>query len=64
MQDRLNLICGIELGQATHDFNAADIVVSDKRLDFVIGSMHQLPNYEDFAFLDYKYYEINSYNFV
>ncbi len=58
-EDRLNLICGIELGQATHDFNAADIVVSDKRLDFVIGSMHQLPNYEDFAFLDYKYYEIN-----
>lgn len=50
---KINFINGIELGQATHDLGLADSVVSDKRLDFVIGSMHQLKGYEDFAFLDY-----------
>lgn len=49
----LNLICGIEMGQATHNFEVAEKIVSDSRLDFVIGSMHQLPRTEDFAFLDY-----------
>lgn len=55
--DRLNIISGIELGQATHDFELAEKIISDERLDFVIGSMHQLPNYDDFAFIDYN--EIN-----
>lgn len=50
---KLNLICGVEMGQATHDFDVAEKIVSDSRLDFVIGSMHQLPQTEDFAFLDY-----------
>lgn len=50
---RLNLICGVEMGQATHDFDIAEKIVSDSRLDFVIGSMHQLPKTEDFAFIDY-----------
>lgn len=54
--DKLNLICGVELGQATHDFEIAEKVVNDSRLDFVIGSMHQLPKTEDFCFLDYKSY--------
>ena len=35
------------------------MVVSDKRLDFIIGSLHQLRDYDDFAFLDYKKYDIN-----
>ena len=51
---RLNLICGVEMGQATHDFDIAERIVSDPRLDFVLGSMHQLPKTEDFCFLDYK----------
>ena len=51
---RLNLICGVELGQATHNYDIAERVVSDSRVDFVIGSMHQLPRTEDFAFLDYN----------
>lgn len=52
-KDRLDVICGIEMGQATHNFEIAEKIVSDSRLDFVIGSMHQLPRTEDFAFLDY-----------
>lgn len=51
---KLNLICGIELGQATHDFETADKVADDKRLDFIIGSMHELPGHDDFAFMDYS----------
>lgn len=51
---KLNLICGVELGQATQEFDVAEKVVSDKRLDFVIGSVHQVPDTEDFAFLDYS----------
>lgn len=53
-KDKLDFICGIELGQATHDFETAEKVVSDKRLDFIIGSMHELPAHDDFAFLDYS----------
>jgi len=47
-------INGIELGQATHDTDAAEKIISDSRLDFTIGSMHELPGRDDFAFLDYK----------
>lgn len=57
--DELNLICGVEMGQATHDFDIAEKIVSDKRLDFVLASMHQLPKTEDFCFIDYSEYSID-----
>lgn len=57
---KINFICGIELGQATHDIGLADTVVTDKRLDFIIGSMHQLRGYDDFAFMDYNNYDVPS----
>ncbi|MBP0961220.1 MAG: PHP domain-containing protein, partial [Oscillospiraceae bacterium] len=47
-------INGTELGQPIHNFDFADEVVSDERLDFVIVSMHELKGRDDFAFLDYK----------
>lgn len=53
---RLNLICGTELGSAMHDLSVAEKAVYDKRLDFVIGSVHQLRGLPDFAFIDYKKY--------
>ena len=40
--------------RATADTAVADLILSDERLDFVIGSMHELPNHDDFAFLDYS----------
>jgi len=55
----LTLVCGIELGQAILDLPMANHIVSDKRLDFVIGSIHQLENHEDFAFLDYNALDVN-----
>ncbi len=53
---RINLICGVELGQATHDHEVAEKVSQDSRLDFIIGSMHQLKNNDDFAFIKYQNY--------
>lgn len=47
-------LCGIELGQAPYDYSIADKVVSDKRLDFVIGSIHQIIGEDDFAFISYE----------
>ena len=50
---RLNLICGSELGQVLFDREAAQIVCSDKRVDFIIGSVHRIRGEKDFYFIDY-----------
>ena len=52
--DRLNLICGVELGQILHDTEAAKIVNADSRVDFIIGSVHQVMGEQDFYFIDYE----------
>ena len=51
---KLNLICGLELGQPLADMEVIEQILSDKRLDFVIASMHEMPGHDDFAFLDYS----------
>ena len=56
---KLNLLCGVEMGQATQETDIAEKIVSDKRLDFVIGSIHQIPDTEDFALLDYTVLGVN-----
>ena len=55
-EGKLNLICGTELGQATQELEVAERVAGDKRLDFILGSVHQLPDMDDFCFLDYNSY--------
>ena len=50
---RIELICGVELGQAQQHTDIAEEVVCDGRVDFIIGSLHQLPDMEDFAFIDF-----------
>lgn len=55
----LNLICGTEMGQAMHDVEIAERIVSDSRLDFVIGSVHQIKNEKDFAFINYSDYSMS-----
>lgn len=52
--DKLNLICGLELGQPLADMEVTEKILEDKRLDFVIASMHEMPGHDDFAFLDYS----------
>jgi len=50
---RLNLICGSELGQILFDKDAAQTVNADKRVDFIIGSVHRIHGEKDFYFIDY-----------
>ena len=49
----LTFMNGIELGEPDADFGLASSVCADKRLDFVIASLHELPGKLDFYFLDY-----------
>lgn len=45
---------GIELGEPNADFKLAEQLYQKPELDFVIASLHELPDYLDFYFLDYQ----------
>lgn len=49
----MRLICGIEMGEPNADPALAESLLQDKRLDFVIASLHELPDMLDFYFLEY-----------
>ncbi len=51
---KLKVLNGIELGQTYFDLELSAEVVKDERLDFVIGSAHQLKGEDDFCFIDYS----------
>ncbi len=53
-KDRINLLIGIELGQAHHCPDAARAVLEERPYDIVLGSLHNLENERDFAFFDFK----------
>lgn len=48
-----NLLCGTELGQPLSDIEIAEKAVSDPRLDFIIGSIHQITGEQDFYYINY-----------
>ena len=50
---RLDVIYGVELGQAVHDKELADRLLAENDYDFVIGSTHNIRGHEDFYFLGY-----------
>lgn len=50
---RLNVICGIELGNATQYPDEAAAILEAHPYEFVIGSLHNLRNVPDFYFLKY-----------
>lgn len=51
--DKLRVYTGIELGQPTQDVKAAEEALSLANYDFVLGSLHNLKNEQDFYFLEY-----------
>lgn len=53
-KDRINLLIGIELGQAHHCPDEARAVLEERPYDIVLGSVHNLENERDFAFFDFK----------
>jgi histidinol-phosphatase (PHP family) len=56
----IKVLCGIELGQACMDFNLAEEIISDPRLDFVIGSVHQIVGFPDFFVIDYEHTNLDT----
>lgn len=48
-----NLLCGTELGQPLSDIEIAEKAVCDPRLDFIIGSIHQITGEQDFYYINY-----------
>ena len=50
---KLNLICGVEMGQPQAAPEAAAFINADERVDFIIGSLHQIRGEKDFYYIDY-----------
>lgn len=48
-----NLVCGIELGQPLQNLEKAELISSDPRLDFIIGSHHMNNGENDFYWIKY-----------
>ena len=52
--NRLLVMSGIELGQATRNFQKADRLLNRYCFDFVIGSLHCIRDMDDFAYIDFS----------
>lgn len=50
----IKLIAGVELGQPLYDNDLANQILSLQGLDFVIGSLHCVPNEQDYYFIDFN----------
>lgn len=49
------IVCvGAELGQAIYDKSIADRLVQTMKYDFVIGAIHNLPEMQDFYYMDFN----------
>lgn len=57
--DNINLLCGVEIGQATHNEAAAKDLLAKCDFDFVLGSLHNLEAEEDFFFMEYDKLDID-----
>lgn len=57
--DEIEILKGIEIGQGIYRKKETDALLEKYDYDFVLGSLHNLENMEDFFFLDYKNYDID-----
>lgn len=55
----INIYCGVELGQGIYVKKLAEKFLSSYDFDFVLGSIHNLKDMEDFYFLDYKSLDVD-----
>ena len=53
-RDRIEILIGIELGQAHHCPAEARALLDERPYDIVLGSLHNLENERDFAFFDFS----------
>lgn len=56
---KLDLIRGIEIGQSIYRNEKTQYLLKTYDYDFVLGSIHNLDNMEDFYFLDYSQYDVD-----
>lgn len=56
---KLEVLTGIELGQGLYTIEKSRELLDTYNYDFVLGSIHNLCNMQDFYFLDYKEYDID-----
>lgn len=59
-QGRLQVLKGIELGQATQNPLAAKEILDLCDFDFVLGSLHNVRNQPDFYFIDYNQVNVDA----
>lgn len=57
-KDSIKVFRGIELGQSIYNKPLAESILNKYNYDFVLGSVHNLENMEDFFFLDYLDYDV------
>ncbi len=53
-KNKLEVFCGIELGQGIYRRGLSEAVLSSFDYDFILGSIHNLENVEDFYFMDFR----------
>lgn len=58
--DKIKVYCGVELGQGIFKKELSERFLSSFDFDFVLGSVHNLENVEDFYFLDYSKYDVDN----
>lgn len=56
---KLNVLCGIELGEPMHDPECTKRALSYGDYDFTLASVHNLRNMEDFYYIDFANTDIN-----
>lgn len=57
-KDSILVLTGIELGQGIYYKDESDEILNKYNYDFVLGSIHNLKELEDFYYLDYKKYDV------
>ncbi len=55
---KLEVLRGIEIGQGIYRKKETEYILKKYSYDFVLGSLHNLENMEDFYFLDYKKFDV------
>jgi histidinol-phosphatase (PHP family) len=58
-EGELLVLQGLELGQAIYNKPLAEEILDNFKYDFILGSIHNLKDMEDFYFLDYSQYNID-----
>jgi len=56
---RLLITSGVELGQPMQDVETAEKIISAFNFDFILGSVHNIANEQDFYYIDYSSGEVD-----